>query len=89
MNAKGYGSIPSEMCYWITLFMQSATPKINRYLSRVIDRGYAGTHRLRDRYLVDASDAQPLEQLLQVVTEWEMVLAGAGTTICPPCTGEH
>ena len=35
------------------IFMQSATPKVNRYLHRVIDRGPADTDRLCDRCLVE------------------------------------
>ena len=63
--------------------MPSATPKINRYVYRVIDWGHADTHRFCNRCLVDAKYAQPLDQLLQVVAEREMVLVGAGATICP------
>ena len=69
--------------------MQSATAKVNRYVYRTIDRGDADIHRLRHRCLFDVEYVQPLYQLLQVVAERQMVLVGAGETICSYGAGEY
>lgn len=71
------------------IFVQSATPAISRYLCRVIDRGHANTDRLCNRRLAHGEYAKPLEQLLQVVTVWKMVLVSAGATVCTPDFDDH
>ena len=82
MNARGYDRIPHELCHWITFLCKGLLPSSIGTFIESIGRGHTDTRGLRDRCLVDAEYAQPLDPLLPVVAEGEMILVGADETIC-------
>ena len=85
MNVKGYHRIPNDTMLLDHIFNQSATPAFGWYFFRVIDWLYVNANRLCHRCVFDAGYAQPLDELLQMVTagKWSwLALARQFARLC-------
>ena len=53
MNAKGYGTIPRELCYWITFLTKALPPRsIGTFIELLIGAMLTPTGFVTDAYLI-------------------------------------
>ncbi len=78
---KRSGNIPRELFHWIT-FLCKALPPISAgtFIELLIGSTLTPTDFVTE-CLFDAGYAKPLDQLLQIITEWQMVMVGLNTAI--------